>query len=67
MPMTKDELHDEWVYRFQERLGLLIDGVREPVAGEKDIARKDADEAVRLLTAPSESIHPARTGNTCSA
>jgi len=47
--MTKDDLHDEWVYRFHERLGLLIDGTREATPEEKDMARAEADEAVKIL------------------
>lgn len=39
----------EWNYRFDERIGILTDGKREPTKEEIRIATKEADEAVKLL------------------
>ncbi len=41
--------HEEWDYRYQERLGLLIDGSRPATDAEKEIAEREADEAIRKL------------------
>lgn len=46
--MTPQDLHDEWLYIFSERLGILC-GVREPTAVEREMARKDADNATETL------------------
>jgi hypothetical protein len=48
--MTQDE-HKEWLYRYYERLGILIDGVRRPTPEEDAIARREADLAVKNLVA----------------
>lgn len=36
-------LHDEWHYRYEERLGILSDGDK-PTDAEKEIARRETDE-----------------------
>lgn len=40
--MTDAELRAEWFYRYEERLGILTDGRRQPDAQERDIARREA-------------------------
>ncbi len=44
MRMTDKELRAEWMYRYQERLGILIDGDRDPTAEEDAAAKACADE-----------------------
>lgn len=41
--MTQDQ-QGEWNYRYHERLGILIDGVRPATEAEKEIARQEADD-----------------------
>lgn len=45
-PRNNAEQETEWHYRYQERLGILTDGRREPTPGEKQIARREANRAV---------------------
>jgi len=54
--MTERELEREWTYRYEERLGILMDG-REGscTVGEAKLARADADEAVARLKAESST------------
>ncbi len=42
-------LQAEWTYRYQERLGILA-GPGEPTDEQKQIAAKEADEAIKRLT-----------------
>lgn len=42
----------EWNYIFEERLGILTDGRREPTKEEIDIAAKEADEHCKKIGEP---------------
>ncbi len=46
--MTREEAHTEWCYRYAERLGILC-GPMPPTQGQKELAAKEADEAVEKL------------------
>ena len=46
--MTTDE-YIEYDYRFRERIGILTQGERDPTFEEIEMAKADADEAVRKM------------------
>ena len=47
--MSEQELHEEWMYRYQERLGILC-GTNTPTEEEDRIARQEANEAIEILS-----------------
>ncbi len=46
--MSEEELHQEWCYRYHERLGMLC-GDKTPTDAQDTIARKEANEIVERL------------------
>jgi hypothetical protein len=49
--MTPEEINAEWNYRYQERLGILIDGNRQPTKEDHNLAWKEATEILAKLKA----------------
>jgi vacuolar-type H+-ATPase subunit H len=47
--MTEEQLQEERRYRFEERLGIMTDGKREPTPEEITAAERDADEDIENL------------------
>ena len=48
MTLTDSELSQEWLYRYEERLGILC-GTADPTPEQIKIAEDEADDCVRLL------------------
>lgn len=46
---TKQQLRDEYEHRINERLGILC-GSSEPTPEQREIARREADEWLELVT-----------------
>ncbi len=45
--MSEKEIRAEWMMRYHERLGLLIDGERDPTAEEDAAAKACADQSLQ--------------------
>ena len=45
--MSDAEIRAEWMYRYHERLGLIVDGDRDPTAEEDAAAKSCADQWLR--------------------
>ena len=48
MKPTREEIEYERQYRYNERLGMLCEN-REPTPQQMAIARKEADDAIKIL------------------
>lgn len=48
MKLTESERHEEWAYRYQERLAMLC-GDSEPSERQQQIAKIEADQALEYL------------------
>jgi hypothetical protein len=53
--MTQEELHQEWSYRYHERLAMLC-GTAEPTPEQDSIARAEANAAVEKLSKPDDVL-----------
>lgn len=55
-PLTLSELEREWDYRYHERMGMLCPPGSLETQAQRDLAAREADEAVEALKAAEESL-----------